>query len=162
MGFSGGDEQPSSQTRTAGALGILDGADLRIVFDANESGGNGITLAALRLLVLNPTTGALIFSADLAAPVVLAATLQGNGKSDALLALDAAQATAFDSAIVLSGVALADVRIGLNANLSDSSGGFESFYVGNRSNLGGVPEPSTYMLTAAGLLGLGLLRSRRS
>jgi hypothetical protein len=54
-------------TRTAGSLGIVDGSDLRILFDANESGGDSIDLEALRLLILDPTTGGIIFQAELGA-----------------------------------------------------------------------------------------------
>ena len=165
--FSGGDEQPSSTTRTAGEVGIVSGSDLRIIFDANESSGDEISLDALRLIIQNPTTGALIFSADLKTPNCTIAggvpgvtdpctidpTDSGNGKNDALIRLDAAQAAAFDAAVAGSGVALANVRIGLLANLSGpSSGGFEGFYVGNIATFDPpVPEPGTLAVVALGL-----------
>ena len=165
--FTGGSEQPSSTTRTAGSLGIVDGNDLRIIFDANESSGDSISLDALRLLILNPTTGGLIFSADLANPCyvgppnpnitnpcVIDPTLTGNGKNDALIRLDAVQAAALDAAVLGSGVSMANVRIGLLANLSGpTSGGFEGFYVGNIATFDPppLPEPGTLAIVALGL-----------
>ena len=172
LGFAGGDEQPQSQTRTAGTLGIADGADLRIVMDAVEPGGNGITLNDLRVVLQNPTTGALIFSADLVAPIVLPTTLTGTGKSDMLLRLDGAQAAALDAAVAVSGVALSNVRIGLLANLSASAGGPEAFYVGDAATFdpgdpgdpGGpgdpVPEPGTLLMMGAGVTSLVMRRRR--
>ena len=166
-GFAGGDEQPQAQTRSAGELGIASGSDLRIVFDALEpgNGDNGITIDALRLLVLDPTSGAVIFFADLAAPISLPSTLTGNGAPDLLLGLDALQAAQFDAAVAASLVPLADVRIGLNASLSDAEGGFEGFYVGDTSSFGtgdiNVPEPTSLLLIGAGL-GLCARRFRRS
>jgi hypothetical protein len=172
-GFTGGDEQPSSTTRTAGSLGIVDGSDLRIIFDANETSGDSINLDDLRLLLLDPTNGNVIFSADLADPCTAAGgvagvtttgglctinpTLTGNGKNDALIRLDAVQAAAFDTAvhnwIVGGGSSLANVRIGLLANVSGpTSGGFEGFYVGNRATFDPpVPEPGTLAIVGLGL-----------
>jgi hypothetical protein len=168
-GFVGGDEKSQTQTRIAGDLGITDGNDLRILFDANESGGNSITIEDLRFLLLDPNTGDVIFSADLSPlctnPVPLAGvtvsasggctidpTVTGNGKNDALLRLDAAQATAFDAAVTLWGGGLANARVGLLANVSGVSGGFEGFYVGNIATLDPpVPEPGTLAIVALGL-----------
>jgi len=172
-GFTGGDEKSQSQTRVAGLVGIENGADLRVMFDANEVGtggtGDPVDLENVRLLVLNPNNGNLIFSADLKTPDCTAAggvpgvittggqctidpTLSGNGKNDALLRLDAAQAAAFDAAVAASGVALANVRIGLLANISGTASGFEGFYVGDISRLDPpVPEPGTLAVVALGL-----------
>ena len=167
-GYTGGDEKPASITRTAGSLGIVNGSDLRILFDANESGGDSVDLEALRLLILDPTTGGLIFQADLGDPCTMAGgvpgvttagstcvinpTITGNGKNDALIRLDAAQAAAFDSAIATWGGGLANVRIGLLANVGSTAGGFEGFYVGNIATLDPpVPEPATLAIVALGL-----------
>ena len=162
-GFSGGDEKPASQTRTAGELGIVDGSDLRIVFDALEPSGNSITLDALRLIILHPTTGAPIYSADLDAPHVFASTLAGGGQTDGLFKLDASQAAALDAAVDADHLlTFNNIRIGLYANLSDNAGGFEGFYIGNRTSFdpGGVPEPSTLLLSGLGLA--AIIAARRS
>jgi hypothetical protein len=143
--------------------------------DAVESGNSTlISLDALRLILLNPTTGALIFSADLntpcsasprppnlADPCVLDPTNTGNGKNDALLRLDAASAAAFDAAVLASGVPLANIRIGLLANLSGTNGGSEIFYVGNIATLDN-PEPGTLAIVALGLTCTLFARRRRA
>jgi hypothetical protein len=149
-------------------LGIADGNDLRIIFDAVESSGDSISLDALRLILLDPTSGNLIFSADLAnpcyvgpptltmsSPCLFNSTLNGNGKNDALLRLDTAEAKLFDLAVAASGVSLANIRIGLLANLGQSSlgrtsSGPESFYVGNIKTFDS-PEPGTLFIVALGL-----------
>ena len=161
----GGDQQPQTQTRTAGDLGIDGGSDVRIVFDALEPGGDSVTLEALRLFVLDPTGGALIFSADLAAPIRLPSTLTVNGKSDLVLGLAPAQAADFDALVAASLIPLADLRIGLYANLSDSTGEFEGFYVRDTESFGtgdiDLSEPVSLLLIGAGF-GLCAWRFRRA
>jgi hypothetical protein len=87
---------------------------------------------------------------------VIDPTQTGNGQSDALIRLDAAQAAAFDAAVAacVTCGGLSNVRIGLLANISGpSSGGFEGFYVGNIKNFDppALPEPGTLSILALGL-----------
>ncbi|PWT73560.1 MAG: hypothetical protein C5B46_05220 [Proteobacteria bacterium] len=163
--YTGADEKSQTTTRTVGSVNIANGADLRLVFDINENGGAdlAIDLTALRLIIQDPTTGNVIFTADLktpdcfvtgvanmTSPCHFTTSVTGNGKTDAVLRLTATEATAFDTAVaanaLVTGNQLASLRIGLLANLNNTSDGFEGFYVGNRAFA--APEPRTILLFA--------------
>lgn len=158
-GITGGDTTSSqSSPKVVGDLNITSASDLIITFDAVETAGNGINLDALVLLIYD-SGGSLIFSADLAAPIVLASTDNGNGNAEILIGLDAAQAAILDATPGFDSTSI----IGLGANLSQVSAGDDSFYVSNRADAGlpPIPEPSTWSMLLLGVGAAAAFRHRR-
>ncbi|MED5618932.1 PEP-CTERM sorting domain-containing protein [Ideonella sp. BN130291] len=157
----GGDaKKGASQTQllSLDSLGLTSAENLRIVFNANEPGGSGITLSDLVLTIYSPT-GGVLFNTTLAAQQVFSTTTQGIGQPDAVFALDATSILAAQSA-AFSGNFGANL-IGLSAGAHNAQGGFETFFIANVATPP-VPEPQTYLLLLAGLGVIGGLVWRRS
>jgi hypothetical protein len=152
---------------TLGSLGITSYSDLQIVFNAIEpgNGNTSITLQNLTLGIFNPN-GTLKTQFELAAPVTLDSTLQGNGKSGFPIVISPLE-------IANAGVFNSTDRIGLAARLgcigepsatnACSDAGADTFIVSSIGTPNGnVPEPATYGMIAGGLGALALLRKRRA
>ena len=137
-----------------GALGITNIGDLRIVLNAAEPAGNSITISSLALSFYG-VTGITLGTFSLAAPVTFASTLTATGQAGFAFGFDAEQAAAASS---LLGGGLANMRIGLAATLSDTTGGPDTFFV---SSVSSAPEPETYALMLAGLGVIGFMTRRR-
>jgi hypothetical protein len=145
-----------TQTLSLASLGINSASDLRVVFNAVEPGNadaNGITLNDLRLSIFSPDGTELFNSGSLTAPIDFAETFTGVGNAGFVFALDAAQATAAQA--LAFGADFGDNLVGLYANLSDATGGPETFFVAS------IPEPQTYALMLAGLGVVGFMAARR-
>ncbi|HYG13755.1 MAG TPA: PEP-CTERM sorting domain-containing protein [Methylophilaceae bacterium] len=148
-----------TQVRSLGELGLTNAGDMRIVFNAVEPGpaggvDNGITLDNLVLTIFDPS-GAVLFTSDAFNPIDFSSTFTGTGNSGFVFALsnseiNAAQA-AFTGDFSLN-------LVGLNATASQASAGNETFFVATAP----IPEPSTYALMGAGLLGLAWIRRRKN
>ena len=164
--FSGDVKTGASQTltRTLGDLGVLSADSLRVVFNASEPGNaaNGITLDALTFSAYAPTTGSLIFSASLLAPIDYADTFNGAGNSGFVFGLSGTEATEFAAAVAASGFSFDSIRAGLSAGASHATGGNETFFIADAGAVAAVPEPQTYALLMAGLGAVGFVaRNRR-
>jgi hypothetical protein len=145
-----------TQTLSLASLGITSASDLRVVFNAVEPGtadANGITLNDLRLSIFSPDGTELFNSGSLTAPIDFAETFTGVGNAGFVFALDAAQASAAQA--LAFGADFGDNLVGLYANLSDATGGPETFFVAS------IPEPQTYALMLAGLGVVGFMAARR-
>jgi hypothetical protein len=145
-----------TQTLSLASLGINSASDLRVVFNAVEPGtadANGITLNDLRLSIFSPDGTELFNSGSLTAPIDFAETFTGVGNAGFVFALDAAQASAAQA--LAFGADFGDNLVGLYANLSDATGGPETFFVAS------IPEPQTYALMLAGLGVVGFMAARR-
>lgn len=151
----GGDAKTgASQTRllTFGDLGLTSADALRIVFNANEPAGGGISLDSLVFNIYSPN-GSLLFSTALEAARGFGSTASGIGNSGFAFSLDAASAAAAQAFFG------SDNYIGLSASASDAQGGFETFFIANAATPP-VPEPQTYALLLAGLGVMGLVWRR--
>lgn len=143
----------------------LTGENVRIVFNGSEPGNaqNALTLTNMTLYLYGGATAnsrTLLDSWSLANPLNLTQTYNGVGTFGFAFGLDAAGAAEFNAAIA----GQQNLTIGLGARVTGSTGGLETFSLA-RAEGGGpntvVPEPSTYLLMATGLAGIGMVARRR-
>ena len=146
-----GDTQAINQLRSfAGPA-----SNLRIVFNPSEpqNDQDGITLQNLILTAFDASGTKQFTSGPSFMPVTLTATDAGTGNSGFVFKLDDMQAAKLDSAISGFGA----TRIGLSATANGATGGHETFF------LMAVPEPSTWAMLVAGVIGVaGMVRRRVS
>lgn len=148
-----------TQVRSLGELGLTNAGDMRIVFNAVEPGpaggvDNGITLDNLVLSIFDPS-GAVLFTSDAFSPIDFSSTFTGTGNSGFVFALSNSEINAAQAAFTGDfGLNL----VGLSATASQASAGNETFFVATAP----IPEPSTYALMGAGLLGLAWIRRRKN
>jgi len=135
-------------------------SNLRLVFNPSEpqNDADGITLQNMTLLAFD-AAGTQRFSSGAFSPITLTATDAGTGNSGFVFRLDNTQAGQLDAAIADFGA----TRIGLSATAGNAAGGpggatggHETFF------LTAVPEPSTWALFAAGLVGIAGIARRRT
>ena len=163
-GFANANVQSGqSQLRSVSEFPGLTGSNFRLFLNAAEPGNdNSVTLgnAVLRLYSGNTQ----VFSSTaLTAPLTLDNALPGTGNYGFLFGLSTGDQVRFNTALAANPSAM----IGVGASLTNVSGGNESFAVGTIGGGGGgggtsvVPEPSTYLLMASGLVAIGLLQRKR-
>ena len=151
----------NSQSGTQFIAGLT-GSTLRLGFNAAEPGNaQDATINNLSLNLFSGNTAVASFTLA-PVPVTLTNTLQGIGNFGFVFGLTAQAQTVFNSFLNQS-----NLSIGVSTNLSNVTGGPETFNlaVGPAQGGGGtgsvVPEPSTYVLLASGLLGLAGVARRR-
>lgn len=153
-----------TQTRTLADAGITSASNFAILFNAAEPSGNSISLDGI-IANFYDAGGNLIFSANSnLSQYNFDQTFTGTGNTGQEFTLDATEAAALQTAINNAG-GVANVRVGLGAAAGtpfDATGGNETFFVFNSGAATVVPEPSTIVLTASGMVGLvGFVRRRR-
>jgi len=147
-------------TRTFGETGITKAAQIAIVLNVDEPGGNSITLTGLQLSVFNGNSD--IFDAHLAQSVTFPTTFTGIGKEGFVFKLDPSQAAALQALLdPLAPATVAALRLGLSASASDATGGPETFNVAMIAATAAVPEPGTFLLAITGVTGLAVVAWRR-
>jgi len=149
-------------TRSLTDLGITSAANLRVVFNASEPGGDAITLNSLTLTIYN-ANGTTFFTAPLDHPYDFANTQTGTGNSGFVFGLNGTETTQLQTLLNPLGGNFSSLRAGLFAAASNATGGNETFFVANSSALPptAIPEPETYAMMLAGLGMLGFIARRR-
>ena len=150
-------------TRSLSDLGITSAANLRVVFNASEPGGNAITLNGLTLTIYN-ANGSTFFTAPLDHPYDFANTQTGTGNSGFVFGLNGTETTQLQSLLNPLGGNFSSLRAGLFAVASNATGGNETFFMANSTALlppTAIPEPETYAMILAGLGMLGFIARRR-
>jgi hypothetical protein len=133
---------------------------IQIGFNINEpSGGPGSTPVTVQNIILTAydTHGNAVFSASLiGGPYTLALLGNGQGTADYLFSLDQAAAAR------LAAIYDPNLRLGIEATITNAEGGPESFYLGLGRSSTPVPEPATMFLLGTGLAGVAAkMRKRR-
>ncbi len=150
----------TNNTVTLAQLGVTqNNTAIRIGFNINEpSGGPGSTPVIVQSLIMTAydTNGNAVFTANLIdGPHTLAKLGNGQGTSDYVFSLDAAAAAR------LAAVYDPNLRIGLQATITNAEGGPESFHLGLGPGTP-IPEPATMFLLGTGLAGVAAkVRKRR-
>jgi hypothetical protein len=157
-GFANGRvQQGQSQLRPVAEFPDLTGSNFRLIFNAVEP-GNDKTITINSLVLTLYGSGTQTFSASLGeVPLTLNGTGNGMGNYGHSFGLSSATWSAFDAFVAANPTA----RIGLGATLTHAQGGPEAFSIGMGPSTV-VPEPSTYLLMAVGLAGLGAVARRRT
>jgi PEP-CTERM motif len=155
----GGDEaNPPTDNQKFGAplasdRGISTAADIGILFNATEPGGDDITVSDLTLKFYQ--NGLLVGSID--GQQTFGSTDPGNGVAGFVFRVDGAQ-TAYVNGLL----ALGNIQFALESTLTGSAGGPESFRIvnlrGGAGSSGGggqsIPEPASLALFGFAALGL--------
>lgn len=145
------------------SYGITSLANLQIVYDATNNPATGTAITDVTLKFYNGTSNAFITSID--GQVSFVDTTPGNGGAGVVLTIDATQLPLVQAALTAAGVTnVGNARIALEATITNSAAGPESFFLRNAGGGGGVggpiPEPSTYMMLLPGILVLAKFRRK--
>jgi len=170
---TGGDEpnpQADNQkygipTLSVAELGWTTAADIALLFNATEPGGDSITINDITLKFYNSTTGALITAIDNGTtPVTFDPSQQGNGSAGFTFVVDGPERTYLDT-LLFSNLAgfggASNVRIALESSLSNAASGPESWAAYNLRTPPAVPEPATWAMMLLGFGGIGVAMRRR-
>ncbi len=162
-GLVGGDEASPDKSPKQGApsltsLGITDGSQIGILFDADQPQDDSDATVTINDLTLKLYDGSsLVYTVSLT-PLSLV-TNPGNGSSDYLFILDAAAISAFDAA--LAGNFSDTIALDSEISFPKGSGGPESYALVDVNNNAPIPEPSTLALLGTGALGIaGAIKKR--
>jgi hypothetical protein len=133
-GIAGGDEKKGASqtlTRSLAEIGSPTPDTLRIIFNANEPGSNRhLRLESLVLRIFSLSGAVLLEAALTGPPVDIEATDSGIGNAGWAFGL-------VDAAGAAGVFANGENRIGLAATVSDTDGGFETFYLATVESSGG-------------------------
>jgi uncharacterized repeat protein (TIGR01451 family) len=131
-GFTGGDERTGAsqtQTRTIAQLGLTTATDLRIVLNMNESTGNSAILPDLALRIFDPSGAVLFTSGPFTAPTFPLNHSPGSTVGY-VFELDPTQAAQAQLVFAPTN------RVGLSADLTNTTAGNETFFVADVTAIG--------------------------
>src|ERR1043165_34332 len=141
-------------------LGVTrDSTAVQIGINVNEAsrgtGSDPIVVTAMTLTAYD-SSGNAVFSANLInGPYTLQLLGNGQGTADYIFTPDQ------EAAARLAAVYDPNLRIGLQATITNAQGGPESFYFGVGKASTPVPEPTTMLLLGTGLAGLAARARKR-
>ena len=157
----GGDEPPPLADNqkygipTVASLGWASAADIGLLFNATDPGGNGVSVLDITLKFYN-SAGTLLGAIDGQQP--FSATDVGNGGAGFIFDVDAAQ-QAYVNGILGGG---GTIYVALESTIGSAEGGPESWTIFNLHNPPPpVPEPATWALMLLGFGGIGMAMRRR-
>lgn len=159
LAFTGGDEQAQNNVYSASSLGLIDFANLQLIFNASEPGntaGQGITIENLALTLWDPDGGSILGAFYITEPYVIEDAFQGVGNAGFGFQLDPTQAG--DANLLLS--FFPNLYIGAAASASDATGGLETLSIRTVAGSGDeIPEPgTTALMLIGGVAGLTIRR----
>ncbi|WP_411282153.1 PEP-CTERM sorting domain-containing protein [Gemmatimonas sp.] len=151
-----------SQLRAVSAFPGLTGSSFRLFLNAAEPGNDNMITVNNVVVRLYSGNTQVFSSTAFATPLNLTNVLTGTGNYGFIFGLSAGDQALFTTALAAN----SSLMIGVGASLTNVSGGLETFAVGTVASGGGggtsvVPEPSTYLLMASGLVAMGLLQRKR-
>ncbi|MEZ5401342.1 MAG: hypothetical protein R2729_16855 [Bryobacteraceae bacterium] len=160
------EQSGQTQTLPISLGGWLSAIDIGIVFNASEPASNSIDLLDLTLYVFAPD-GTVLWNSGQFSPITFPSVDPGVGNAGFLFSLDAIQQAELDFAV---GTFASDMRLGLSSSLADAQGGIETFFILNLARSvppdpgpgpNPSPEPGSWMLVAAGLGAVAVVRRWR-
>jgi len=141
--------------------GVLSGSSLIVVLNVGEPSGTLFTVENLSLTIYSPAGSILYNTGNLVGAgvppgggITLNSSDQGVGTLGFAFGLDATQAV-----VINPFLSNPNNRFGLSALLTNVAGSNETFFIADSANVSTtppapVPEPSTFVLLASGVLGV--------
>ncbi len=141
---------------TLASLNWNDASDIRLLFNAAESGGRDGSEIEIKDMTLKFYNGNTVIAA-IDGGHEFETTIQGVGKSGFLFGVKGTNQLNDLNSTVFNVAGSGNFRIAMEATIKDASGGPESF----SAVAAAVPEPSTWAIMLLGFAGIGFLTMKR-